>query len=123
MYDVGAAEDWLDTWVSGVNERAAGAAELSRQVAALSGAARSADGSVRVTVDAGGNLVRLELPDRELSERIMTTVRRAQAELAAAVSATVERTVGADSETGRAVIHSYGTRYPSPEPEDDDRAR
>jgi hypothetical protein len=112
-YDVDAAEDWLDNWAAGVSAQAERAATLSRRVAALTGSAESPDGSIRVTVGSSGQLEKLELDDRELARRILAVMRRAQASLAEKVTAEVRDTVGADSETGRAVIHSFETRFPA----------
>jgi hypothetical protein len=51
----------------------------------------------------------------------MSLLARAQADLSAKVAEQVEDTVGADSETGRAVIHSYDERFPVPHDQDDER--
>jgi hypothetical protein len=116
------AEDWLDNWTAGVSAQAERAAALSRRVAALTASAESADGSVRVRIGSAGHLESLELADRALARRIMAVLRRAQSTLAGQVETEVEQTVGADTETGRAVIHSFGTRFPPPdEGTDDDR--
>jgi predicted site-specific integrase-resolvase len=123
MGDIDAAEDWLDSWTAGVNEQARAAADLARQVSALSGTAESRDGAIRVTVGSTGQIERLELADAELGRRIMRVMHEAQARLATAVAATVEETVGADTETGRAVIHSFETRFPAPPPPPDDHER
>lgn len=112
-YDLDAAEDWLDSWAAGASAQAERAATLARRVAALTGSAESPDGSIRVTVGSSGQLAKLELDDRELARRIRAVMRRAQASLAAKVTAEVRDTVGADSETGRAVIHSFETRFPA----------
>jgi hypothetical protein len=83
-----------------------------------------------VTVDSTGQVERLDLADppagltgAELSRRIMRVMREAQARLAAAVAETVERTVGSDTETGRAVIHSFEARFPEPRDEPQDEPR
>jgi hypothetical protein len=47
-------------------------------------------------------------------------MRKAQSNLAAKVSAEVEETVGSDTETGRAVIHSFSTRFPAPPGDSED---
>jgi YbaB/EbfC DNA-binding family len=119
--DIDAAEDWLDHWAASVSAQAERAATLSRRVAALTGRASSDDDSIKVTVGSSGQLESLDLDDRatdlrgdELSRRILTVMRKAQANLAAQVSTEVEATVGADTETGRAVIHSFSARFPAP---------
>lgn len=126
MNDVDAAEEWLDSWVGQVNAQAERSVELSRRVAALTGAAEGRDGAIRVTVGSGGQVERLELDDRvrqlsgvQLAEEIVAVMKRAQAALSGRVAEEVRATVGEDTETGRAVIHSFGTRFPAPSEEDD----
>jgi hypothetical protein len=121
MRDIDSAEEWLETWAAGVDANAARAVELSRRVAALTGEARSRDGSIAVAVGSAGQLERLDIDDRpgqltgaQLSREIMGLIRRAQAQLSARVATQVEQTVGADTEAGRAVIHSYAERFPEP---------
>jgi hypothetical protein len=113
-HDIDAADDWLDKWAAGVSAQAEHAAALARRVAALTGSAESPDGSIRITVGSSGQVESLQLADRELARRVLAVMRRAQAGLARQV----EDVAGADTETGRAVIHSYATRFPEP---DDDR--
>jgi hypothetical protein len=114
MTDIDAAEDRLDHWTAGVSAQAERAATLSRRVAAPTGRAATDDGSIRVTVGSSGQLESLHLADEELARTILAVMRRAQADLATKVAAEVEETVGADTETGRAVIHSFTTRFPTP---------
>ena len=119
MRDIDEVGEWLDSWAASVDATAARAVELSRRVAALTGAARSRDGSVAVTVGSNGQVVRLDLADDPaLGREIMALLARAQADLCARVAEQVEDTVGADSETGRAVIHSYDERFPAPRGEE-----
>jgi DNA-binding protein YbaB len=129
MTDIDAAEDWLDHWAAGVSAQAERTAQLSRRVAGLTGRAESADGLIRVTVGSSGQMESLDLDDRvgswggeELSRRILSVMRRAQSDLAGRVADEVEATVGADTETGRAVIHSFATRFPG-DPEGGDHGR
>jgi hypothetical protein len=101
---------------------AARARQLAARLGALTARARSADGLVSVTVGSSGAITGLELKegirDRladETARAILATVRAAQASLTAAVTAAAAETVGADSETGKAVIASYVSRQNSPE--------
>lgn len=119
MEGVDSAEEWLDDWASRSNAQAARSVELSRRVAALTGDAEGRDGAIRVGVGSAGQVERLELDDRvrtlsgvELADEIMTVIRQAQAALSARVTETVQDTVGADTETGRAVINSFELRFP-----------
>ena len=126
--DIDAAEEWLNTWTASVNAQAERAAQLSSRVAALTAKAESSDGSIKVTVGSTGQIERLSLDDRvqrfsgeELARQILTVMRKAQASLSTLVTAEVAATVGVDTETGRAVIGSFETRFPQP-PEDDERS-
>jgi hypothetical protein len=123
--DIDAAEEWLDAWVGQVNAQAARSVELSRRVAVLTGSAQGRDGAIRVTVGSAGQVQRLELDERvhelsgsRLAEEILSVIRRAQADLSGRVAEQVRDTVGADTETGRAVIHSFDTRFPAVERRD-----
>jgi hypothetical protein len=116
--DVDAAEDWLDSWTASVSAEAERAAQLSRRVVALTGYAESVDGSIKVTVGSSGQVDSLDLDDRvqrlrgeELARQIMSIIRKAQTSLSAQVANEVQATVGADTETGRAVIHSFESRF------------
>ena len=121
MNDIDAAEEWLDSWVGQVNAQAQWSVELSRRVAALTGSAQGRDGAIRVMVGSAGQVERLELDDRvhelsgpQLAQDIMSVIRRAQAVLAGRVAEQVRETVGEDTETGRAVLHSFDSRFPAP---------
>ncbi|MFI1993933.1 YbaB/EbfC family nucleoid-associated protein [Actinoplanes sp. NPDC020271] len=121
MHDADAAEEWLDSWVAGVDAQASRTVELSRRVAALTSSARSRDGSITVTVGSAGQLQSLDLDDSalrtngaDLSRLIMTLIGQAQAQLSEQVTEQVRQTVGLDTETGQAVVHSYATRFPAP---------
>jgi hypothetical protein len=128
--DIDAAEEWLDSWASGVNAQAERAVTLSRRVARLTGRAESRDGSIRVTVGSSGQIEALDLDDRvqqlpgaELSRQILAVMRRAQADLSGQVAAQVRETVGADTETGRAVIHSFEARFPQRDDDEGEERR
>jgi DNA-binding protein YbaB len=119
VYDVDAAEDWLESWSAGVSAQAQQAAELARRVAALTGHAESRDASIKVTVGASGQIEGLELDDsvrqlsgERLARQILSVMRSAQAHLSRQVADEVQATVGADTQAGRAVIQSYGSRFP-----------
>jgi hypothetical protein len=121
-----AAENWLDTWVGQVNAEAARSVELSRRVTTLTGTAEGRDGAIRVTVGSAGQIERLELDERihdlagpRLADEIMSVMRRAQAALAGLVADQIQDTVGVDTETGRAVLHSFKIRFPTVESQED----
>ncbi len=118
MDDIDAAEDWLDSWTAGVSAQAERAAQLSRMVASLTATAVSEDRAVTVTVGSSGQIEHLELDDRagrlrgaELAQLIMSVMRKAQARLSTQVAEAVQATVGSDTETGRAVVHSFESRF------------
>src|SRR5690349_19766841 len=118
MNDIDAAEEWLDSWVGQVNAQAQRSVELSRRVGGLAGSAGGGDGAIRVTVGSAGQVERLELDDRvrelsgpRLAQEIVSVMRRAQAIMAGRVAEQVRETVGEDTETGRAVLHSFDSRF------------
>ena len=125
--DIDAAENWLDDWTASISAQAERASTLSRRVAALTGSAESTDGLIRVTVGSAGQVESLHLDDRvqrlpgaELARRIVAVMRTAQSRLTSQVAAEVQETVGADTETGRAVINSFESRFPQQDSEDDE---
>lgn len=58
---------------------------------------------------------------RELSDRILVVMRAAQRRLAEQVAGQVRVTVGADTETGRAVLDAYERRFPTPVADEETR--
>ncbi|WP_229071061.1 hypothetical protein [Actinoplanes sp. DH11] len=121
MRDIDAADEWLADWTARIDAQAARAAQLAQRVAGLSAQARGR--YAVVTVGANGQVEGLELDDQmyglsphELSDEILTVMRSAQAHLVSMVAEEVHDTVGADSETGRAVIDGFARRFPPPPP-------
>jgi DNA-binding protein YbaB len=115
--DLDEAERLVDDWQAGFEERAAQARELAARLGALTASVRSDDGFVSVTVGPSGALVDLELdeeirqqPAATTAREILATLRAAQAALTSAATAVTAETVGAESETGKAVIASYVAR-------------
>ena len=114
------AEEWVRSWSSPVSGRAEAAAALADRVAGLTASATGDAGAIRVTVASSGNVTALGLDDRvqrlrgdDLAAEIMRTMRRAQAGLSERVAEAVDETVGADTETGRAVRESFAQRFPA----------
>jgi len=96
-----------------------GAGALAERVATLSASATGGDGAVSVTVSSSGIVTGLRLDDsvrrlsgETLSTEILRTMRRAQAALTEQVVSAVGATVGADNETGKAVLDSFSQRFP-----------
>src|SRR4051794_21374177 len=121
LRNVDEAEDWLDSWVAGVDSRAEAAAELARRVAVVTAVARNDDETITVTVGVNGQVEGLDLDDRvqrlsgrELSGQILAVMRVAQRRLTERVAAEVQATIGDDSETGRAVLAAFERRFPGP---------
>ncbi|GAA1801748.1 hypothetical protein GCM10009835_20470 [Planosporangium flavigriseum] len=121
------ADAWVDSWAASVSARAQAAQELSERVSMLSVSAASRDGAVEVTVAGSGVMTDLKLDDRvrswpadQIAAQVLAVMRRAQGSLAARVAEIADETVGADSETGRAVVDGFARRFPAP-PDDEDR--
>jgi len=122
-------DDWVDTWAASISERARAAQELSERVSVLSVSASGRDGAVQVTVAGSGVMTDLRMDDRvlrwpanEIAAQVMSVMRRAQASLASRVAEIADETVGADSETGRAVVDGFVRRFPEP-PDDEESLR
>jgi DNA-binding protein YbaB len=115
--DLDSAEQWVDDWQAGFEERAAQARELAARLSELTATARSEDGLIEVTVGSSGALVGLELDEDirhqsadKTAREILATLGAAQAAMTKAATAVTAETVGAESETGRAVIASFTAR-------------
>ncbi|SCG54885.1 YbaB/EbfC DNA-binding family protein [Micromonospora zamorensis] len=126
--DPDATQELMHAWAAQLSARAEAATDLSDRVATIASSAVGANGAVRVTVAASGALTDLRLDDRvqripgaELASIIMAAIARAQAGLTEQVSIAVHDTVGADSETGRAVTDTFARRFPKPADEQPDR--
>jgi DNA-binding protein YbaB len=114
------AERWVDAWQAAASERALAAQELASRVSALAVTAVGREGAVEVTVGGSGVVTDLRLDDlvlkwpaREIAAQIMSTMRVAQASLTEKVAEIAAATVGADTETGRAVVDGFARRYPT----------
>lgn len=121
--DLDAAERMVDDWQAGFEERAARARDLASRLSRLTTSARSDDGLVEVTVGASGALLGLELdedirrrPAAETAREILSTLAAAQAAMTRAATEAAAATVGADTETGRAVIATFAAREEPPGP-------
>jgi hypothetical protein len=95
----------------------------------LSVSASGHDGSIEVTVAGSGVMTDLKLDDRvrtwpadQIAAAVLAVMRRAQASLATRVAEIADETVGADSETGRAVVDGFARRFPAPPDDEDDRS-
>src|SRR5262245_37144760 len=125
--DLEAADRWIDGWESSIKEQAAQAKEFSQRASSITVTARDPDGVVEVTVDSSGGVVNLKLTDKvrtrpayESSEKVMATLRRAQAQMAQQMAQTAAEVMGAESETAQAISNTYASRFPMPGEDYDD---
>ena len=128
--DLESAEQWASDWEARAREQLFQAQEMAARVSELKATAENRDKTVSVTVEANGVPTTIRLteavsgwhPDR-ISTEIMATMAKAQAKLTVAVTQVAQDTVGADSETGRAVLSTYHNRFPAlPDDEPGDRS-
>jgi DNA-binding protein YbaB len=117
--DLNEAERWVADWSAAVSERAEQAQRLAARVADSTATAEGAGGLIEVRVDSSGALTALHLDDRvtgwpaaRIERVIMNTLRQAQNALFDQIATAVADTVGADTETGRAVLDGYERRFP-----------
>ncbi|MET3421466.1 DNA-binding protein YbaB [Actinoplanes tereljensis] len=110
------ADRTIDDWQAGFERRAAQARELAGRMEAITATACSRDRLVEVTVGRSGELTDLRLdeeirqqPAARTAREILATIATARVALAGKVREAVEDTIGAESETGRAVLKGYPT--------------
>jgi DNA-binding protein YbaB len=121
---VGPAVERIEEWERGFAERAAQAKALAERTARLSATVREADGLVEVTVGSDGQVTGLRLdeeirrqPASTTARQILAAVRAAKADLLRQFGEVTAETVGADSETGRAVLAGLAARLGTDEDE------
>lgn len=119
-------ERFVKSWTAGISEQAAKVQALSERVAAMSSTAEGAQGAVQVTVASSGVMTDLQLDSRvlhwradEIAAEVLRVMRQAQSLLAEQVAEAAAETVGAESETARAVVGSYESRFPDTSEEDE----
>ena len=112
--DLDEADRLVGGWQAGIAERASRARALAERLSTLTATARSDDGLVSVTIDSSGHLTDLVLeegvrrrPAAVTARAILAAVEAARGSLTAAVRVSTDETVGAGTETGRAVIAAY----------------
>ncbi|MEV4642160.1 YbaB/EbfC family nucleoid-associated protein [Actinoplanes sp. NPDC049548] len=118
----------IDEWEQAFQRRAERAQLLARRTEGLGASARSADHLVQVTVNGNGQLTDLRLDEgirrqsaATTAGAILATLRRARADLLRQFDEATAETVGADSETGRALMRSMRDRLGSVDAPIDDR--
>ncbi|MEV4349514.1 YbaB/EbfC family nucleoid-associated protein [Actinoplanes sp. NPDC049596] len=114
-----AAEQMVDDWQEGFERRAAQARELAARMEGLRATGRSPDGLVEVTVGRAGELTGLHLdedirrqPASTTEREILAAVSAARTALAEKVRHAVDDTLGADTESGRAILAGYEADRP-----------
>lgn len=111
----------IDDWERTFEQRAEQARALAQRTTDLTATARSRDGLVEVSVNSNGQVAGLRLDEgirhqsaETTSRTILHTLRSAKAELMKQFAAVTAETVGAETETGRALMASLQTRLGSP---------
>lgn len=126
--DPAQVERELGRWAAGFEEKAQRFGRMRQRVEEISVTETTADGAVRVTVAANGNLTDLELSDRvynyepgQLSQVILACMRRAQSRLADRVEEAMRAAVDDDDRLIDQVVAGYRGRFPD-QPDDPRRA-
>lgn len=130
--DPAKAAEELEKWAAGLEKKARGYTELQNRLDETSVTADAQDGAIRVTVDANGVPVGLELAERtremaasQLSAEILRCMRQAHARLRERVRDLVADTVQVDDDPARNLMTQYEQRFPGvvdePTGEEDDR--
>lgn len=118
----------IDEWEHALQRRAEQAQSLTQRTEGLSATARSDDRLVEVTVSSNGQLLDLRLDEdirhqsaATTAREILATLRRARTDLLRQFDEATAETVGADSETGRALMRSIRARLDSIDAPKDNR--
>jgi DNA-binding protein YbaB len=121
------ADEWLRDWEQRIDDHSRRVQQLSHDIQAATVTCESRGGEVVVTVDSSGGLADLRLTDRaarlsleDLTNVIMGTSRRAQAQMAKRMHEMAAGVLGPDSETAGFISSVYAEKFPE-QPEDDGR--
>lgn len=120
------AERRIQQWAQGFADKAQRYQEVQAQTEQLRLSASSPDGRIKVTVRADGSVTDLEftdkvrsMPPNELAAQILSTMHRAQADIAGKVGETMAATLGdEDQQTRSMMLDNLRERFPE-QPEDD----
>ncbi|MBQ0926267.1 YbaB/EbfC family nucleoid-associated protein [Saccharopolyspora endophytica] len=120
------AERRIQQWAQGFAEKAQRYQEVQAQTEQLRLSASSPDGRIKVTVRADGSVTDLEftdkvrsMPPNELAAQILSTMHRAQADIAGKVGETMAATLGdEDQQTRSMMLDNLRERFPE-QPEDE----
>jgi DNA-binding protein YbaB len=120
------AERRIQQWAQGFAEKAQRYQEVQAQTEQLRLSASSPDGRIKVTVRADGSVTDLEftdkirsMPPNELAAQILSTMHRAQADIASKVGETMAATLGdEDQQTRSMMLDNLRERFPE-QPEDE----
>lgn len=120
----------IDRWAQGFADKAQRYQAAQQQTEQLRLTASSANGVVRVTVGADGNVTGLELgnkvrtmPPEDIAAQILDTMRRAQSGIAERVSEVMTAQLGdEDQETRAEMLGTLRTRFPRLEEEEEEEA-
>lgn len=114
------AERRIQQWAQGFAEKAQRYQEVQAQTEQLRLSASSPDGRIKVTVRADGSVTDLEFTDKvrsmapnELAAQILSTMHRAQADIASKVGETMQATLGdEDQQTRSMMLDNLRERFP-----------
>jgi DNA-binding protein YbaB len=117
----------IDRWAAGLAEKAQRYQAAQQQTEQLRLTASSANGVVRVTVAADGNITGLELSDKiqtmppgDVAAQILDTIRRAQSGIAERVSEVMTEQLGdEDMQTRAVLLDNLRARFPSQDGEEE----
>jgi DNA-binding protein YbaB len=127
MRDPDEAQARIDQWAQGFAAKAQRYQAAQERTEQIRLTATSSDGAVKVTVGADGSVTDLvfsnkvrSFPLPELSAQILTTMRRAQADIATRVAEVMTESLGdEDLQTRSLMLNSLRSRFPDPEEEAD----
>ena len=111
----------LDQWTADAKAKAQRYQAMKTQAAKVSVSATSPDGVVTATVDSAGNVSDLRITDKiqgssgeKIASLVLTTIRRAQAQLPEKLREVMAETIGEDQGTIDTIVGNYQARFPEP---------
>lgn len=122
------SQEHIAAWRQRADDRLEGVQKLAEKMENLKVGAVNDENTVKVTVDATGALIDLKLHPKvtketaaDIAAEIMATVKKARLSVSEGAAMILERTVGTETETGKAVLGSFHKRLGKPDDAGGDR--
>lgn len=120
-------ERTIEEWSAKAAEKVSRYQLLQQKLGAINITEKGLNGGVEVTVGHTGTISDMKasdelrgVPPSRVVQELLGCMRRAQAKLATQVAATMQETVGEDTESVRAVVDSFNTAFPQQDEDEEE---